>query len=135
MVPDLIKEQFWQLHSSIGSLRIACGQDTVPWELLYPIAPGKDAGFLVEQFPVLRRAYGQCRSQRIAVAPSVFIVPSGSPANAAQEASVLRACSLASESQSVTWARSCVLLAMVLSECCISHVIARSGRMRAGRRS
>ncbi len=58
MVPDLIKEQFWQLRSSITAFSIACGQDTIPWELLYPLLPGRDAGFLVEQFPVLRRAYG-----------------------------------------------------------------------------
>jgi hypothetical protein len=38
MVPDLIKEQFWQLRSSIGTFSIACGQDTIPWELLYPLS-------------------------------------------------------------------------------------------------
>ena len=32
--------------------------DPVPWELLYPFAPGQDAGFLIDQFPVARRRYG-----------------------------------------------------------------------------
>ena len=90
MVPDLIKEQFWQLRSSIGTFSIACGQDTIPWELLYPLSPGQDEGFLVEQFPVLRRVYGQRRSRRVSVTPSVYVVPAGSPANAGQEINALR---------------------------------------------
>ena len=90
MVPDLIKEQFWQLRSSIGTFSIACGQDTIPWELLYPLSLGQDEGFLVEQFPVLRRVYGQRRSRRVSVTPSVYVVPAGSPANASQEIDALR---------------------------------------------
>ena len=83
-------QQFWQLRSSIGTFSIACGQDTIPWELLYPLSPGQDEGFLVEQFPVLRRVYGQRRSRRVSVTPSVYVVPAGSPANAGQEIDALR---------------------------------------------
>jgi len=90
MVPDLIKEQFWQLRSSIGAFTIACGQDTIPWELLYPLSETQDAGFLVEQFPVLRRAYGQRRSRRLSVAPPLYVIPPGSPTNARQEVEALR---------------------------------------------
>lgn len=90
MVPDLIKEQFWQLRSSIGSFSIAGGQDTIPWELLYPLSPSADAGFLVEQFPVLRRVYGQCRTRRVSVGQPVYVVPARSPADAATEVSTLR---------------------------------------------
>jgi hypothetical protein len=92
MVPDLIKDQFWQLRSSIGAFSIACGQDTIPWELLYPLSSvkGADAGFLVEQFPVLRRAYGQRRSRRVSMTPSLYVVSARSPANARQEVDVLR---------------------------------------------
>jgi hypothetical protein len=90
MVPDLIKEQFWQLRSSIGAFSIACGQDTIPWELLYPLSRADDEGFLVEQFPVLRRVYGQCRSRHVSVYPPRYVVPTGSPANAEQEVALLR---------------------------------------------
>ena len=90
MVPDLIKEQFWYLRPSITSFSIASGHDVIPWELLYPLAPGRDEGFLVEQVPVLRRAYGQRRSRRISVAPQVYVMPAGSPANAGLEVSGLR---------------------------------------------
>jgi hypothetical protein len=90
MVPDLIKEQFWHLRSSIGTFSIACGQDTIPWELLYPLSETQDAGFLVEQFPVLRRAYGQRRSRRLSLTPSLYVVPAGSPTNARQEVEALR---------------------------------------------
>jgi hypothetical protein len=91
MVPDLIKEQFWQLRDSIGSFSIACGQDTIPWELLYPLSGSRDDGFLVEQFPVLRRVYGQCRIRRMSVAPSLFVVPDGAPSNAQDELAALSA--------------------------------------------
>jgi len=92
MVPDLIKDQFWQLRSSIGAFTIACGQDAIPWELLYPLSSANDtdAGFLVEQFPVLRRAYGQRRSRRVSVTPSLYVVPARPPANARQEVDALR---------------------------------------------
>jgi hypothetical protein len=33
--------------------------DTVPWELLYPVDGDNDKGSLAEQFPVVRRVYGQ----------------------------------------------------------------------------
>ena len=92
MVPDVIKEQFWQLRPSISSFSIASGRDTLPWELLYPLSPGQaDSGFLVEQFPVLRRAYGQRRCRKLLLAPALWIVPPKSPANAQREIEVLQA--------------------------------------------
>lgn len=86
MVPDLIKEQFWQLRSSITAFSIVCGRDTIPWELLYPLSvSGEDAGFLVDQFPVLRRVYDQRRSRRLALGPASYVVPPRSPGNALAE--------------------------------------------------
>lgn len=82
MVPELIKEQFWQLRESIASFTIAAGRDVIPWELLYPLGPERDEGFLVEQFPVMRRVYGQQRFHRIPVTSPCYIVPPGSPENA-----------------------------------------------------
>jgi serine/threonine protein kinase len=89
MVPDLIKEQFWQLRDDIRSFSIAAGRDIVPWELLYPLSPGRDEGFLVEQFPVLRRVYGQ-QSASITLTGAQYVMPAGSPANALDEIAVVK---------------------------------------------
>jgi hypothetical protein len=91
VVPGLIKEQFWQLRDQISSFTIATSHDVVPWELLYPLRPGSDHGFLVEQFPVLRRVFGQQRCSRISVAPCTYVVSGRSPANARQEIDALSA--------------------------------------------
>ena len=90
MVPDLIKEQFWQLRGSISAFSIAVGRDVMPWELLYPLARGHDAGFLVEQFPVMRRVYGQQRSRGIIAGNAMYVMPTGSPANAQEEIASIR---------------------------------------------
>ena len=85
LVPKVIQEQFWQLRDSITSFTIACDEDTVPWELLYPLTPTDDAGFLVEQFPVLRRIYDQRRTHRVLVGEARYVVPPGAPENAQDE--------------------------------------------------
>jgi cold shock CspA family protein len=90
LVPRLIQDQFWQLRDSITSFTIACEDDTVPWELLYPLSPTDDAGFLVEQFPVLRRVYDQCRSDRILLGDARYVVPPGSPEKAQDEVATIR---------------------------------------------
>ena len=90
LVPRLIQDQFWQLRDSITSFTIACEDDTVPWELLYPLSPTNDAGFLVEQFPVLRRVYDQRRSDRILLGDARYVVPPGSPAKAQDEVTAIR---------------------------------------------
>jgi hypothetical protein len=98
MVPGLIKEQFWQLRDHIGAFSIAAGDDVIPWELLYPLAAGHDEGFLVEQFPVMRRVYGQQRSRSLLIAGTRYVMPARSPANAQAEiASVRRVLSEAGE--------------------------------------
>ena len=90
MVPDLIKEQFWQLRRSVSAFSIAVGRDVMPWELLYPLARGCDEGFLVEQFPVMRRVYGQQRSRRIITGNAMYVMPEGSPTNAQDEIASIR---------------------------------------------
>jgi hypothetical protein len=89
MVPEVVKEEFWRLRGAIGAFSIAAG-DGIPWELLYPMAPGSDEGFLVEQFPVLRRAYGQGRSKRLRVADPCFVVSSSMPSDAQSEVETIR---------------------------------------------
>lgn len=91
MVPDLIKEQFWQLRSSIAAFSIVCGRDTIPWELLYPLSTsGADAGFLVDQFPVLRRVYDQRRCRFLSLGPAFYVVPPKRPTNALDEVTALQ---------------------------------------------
>jgi hypothetical protein len=90
MVPGLIKEQFWQLRDHIGAFSIAAGDDVIPWELLYPLAAGHDEGFLVEQFPVMRRVYGQQRSRSLLIAGTRYVMPARSPVNAQAEIASVR---------------------------------------------
>ena len=49
--PQQLREQFWDRQHRIRQLTILADKDAVPWELLYPMDPGHDEGFLVEQFP------------------------------------------------------------------------------------
>ena len=58
-IPQALQREFWQRRDRITQMTIVSDGDPVPWELLYPFAPGgQDAGFLVDQFPVARRRYG-----------------------------------------------------------------------------
>ncbi|GAA4604209.1 hypothetical protein GCM10023195_14270 [Actinoallomurus liliacearum] len=85
LVPEAIKEQFWELRGRLRSFSIATDHDIVPWELLYPLAGRNDHGFLVEQFPVVRRVYGQPRTPRIALRGPAFVVPPDAPPLAHEE--------------------------------------------------
>lgn len=58
-IPQALQREFWRRQDRITQMTIISQGDPVPWELLYPFAPGsRDAGFLVDQFPVARRRYG-----------------------------------------------------------------------------
>jgi hypothetical protein len=58
-IPQALQREFWQRRDRITQMTIVTDGDPVPWELLYPFAPGgQDAGFLIDQFPVARRRYG-----------------------------------------------------------------------------
>ncbi|MEU4159226.1 CHAT domain-containing protein [Actinoplanes sp. NPDC026670] len=85
LVPETVREQFWQLRPRITSFSIATGLDSVPWELLYPMSTTEDQGFLVEQFPVARRVYNQPWTPRIGLGTPRFVVPSDAPREAAAE--------------------------------------------------
>jgi hypothetical protein len=91
VVPATIREQFWAQRDRIRQFTIASDLDTVPWELLYPVDLANEAGFLVEQFPVVRRVYGQGRARILRVNKGVgFIVPPRSPTNAMAEVTAVR---------------------------------------------
>jgi CHAT domain len=91
VVPDVIREQFWEQRDRIRLFTIASDIDTVPWELLYPVDMNNDDGFLVEQFPVVRRVYGQGRTRVLRLGGGAgFIVPPRSPTNAMEEVAAVR---------------------------------------------
>lgn len=86
VVPEAIRQQFWEQCDRIQRFTIASDMDTVPWELLYPVDRDNDNGFLVEQFPVVRRVYGQGRTRVLRLdGGAAYIVPPGSPVNAMAE--------------------------------------------------
>jgi hypothetical protein len=89
-VPEAIRRQFWAQADRIKLFTVASDMDTVPWELLYPVDGTNDNGFLVEQFPVVRRVYGQGRARRLPLASAAYIVPPGSPGNALEEVGAVR---------------------------------------------
>jgi hypothetical protein len=90
-VPEAIRRQFWDQAGNIRSFTIASDMDTIPWELLYPVDGANDNGFLVEQFPVVRRVYGQGRTRRLPLASAAYVVPPNSPGNARDEVELVRA--------------------------------------------
>ena len=89
-VPEAVRHQFWAQADRIKLFTVASDMDTVPWELLYPIDGNNDNGFLVEQFPVVRRVYGQSRVRELPMASAAYIVPPGSPDNAMDEVEAVR---------------------------------------------
>ncbi len=89
-VPEAIRTQFWDQAGRIRSFTVASDMDTLPWELLYPVDGDNENGFLVEQFPVVRRVYGQGRVLRLPLTSAAYIVPAGSPRNADDEVQAVR---------------------------------------------
>ncbi|MFJ9833572.1 CHAT domain-containing protein [Streptomyces sp. NPDC101169] len=90
MVPDAVKEQFWQLRDHITAFSVASEHDVLPWELLYPVAPGRDEGFLVQQFPVLRNSLGQTRSSVLPIGEPHYVVSARAPVNGDSEIESIR---------------------------------------------
>jgi len=89
LVPKDLRVQFWERQQRITQLTIRTNWDVVPWELLYPKDQRKDAGFLVEQFPVTRAIYGWAQQRRLRLQPARFVVPAGSPSEAKTEAQAI----------------------------------------------
>jgi len=90
LIPARLREQFWERQHRIRQLTILTDKDAVPWELLYPMDPGHDAGFLVEQFPVTRAVFGRLPARQLSFRPARFVLPQGSPAEAHAEIETLR---------------------------------------------
>jgi hypothetical protein len=85
LVPQGLREQFWDRQQRIRQLTILADKDAVPWELLYPRDPGHDAGFLVEQFPVTRGIFGRRPNRGLSLWPARFVLPEDSLPEARDE--------------------------------------------------
>jgi hypothetical protein len=90
LIPGQLREQFWDRQDRIRQLTILADKDAVPWELLYPMDVGHDAGFLVEQFPVTRAIFGWHPSRALRLRPSRFVLPEGSLPQAMAEIEAMR---------------------------------------------
>ena len=87
-IPEALKNEFWERRDRISMLTVISSGDPVPWELLHPFdSPDRDAGFLVDQFPVARRGYGQPPPNRLRIG-SADIVLSGAESLASAPAEV-----------------------------------------------
>ena len=83
-IPQALQREFWQRRDRITQMTIVSDGDPVPWELLYPFAPGgQDAGFLIDQFPVVRRRYGPRPPSRLELGAADLVL-SGNGLAAAQ---------------------------------------------------
>ena len=90
LVPPQLREQFWDRQDRIGQLTILADKDAIPWELLYPMDPGHDAGFLVEQFWVTRAIFGRRPTRRLSLWPARFVLPGDSLPEARDEIDAMR---------------------------------------------
>ena len=90
LVPERLREQFWDRQHRIRQLTILADRDAVPWELLYPMDRGHDAGFLVQQFPVTRAIFARRPARTLNLRPARFVLPHGSPPEARDEIEAIR---------------------------------------------
>ncbi|WP_330441136.1 CHAT domain-containing protein [Micromonospora sp. NBC_00821] len=102
LVPADVQDQFWQVGGDMSAFTIATDHDVVPWELLYPLSAQRDAGFLVEQVPVVRRTYGQHRNAKVGLRNPRFVVPAKAPTGAHEEVTAIRAILGAAHSEPIT---------------------------------
>jgi hypothetical protein len=90
LLPEQLREQFWDRQHRIRQLTILADKDAVPWELLYPMDSGRAAGFLVEQFPVTRAIFGWRPARTLRLRPARFVLPEGSLREASDEIDTMR---------------------------------------------
>jgi hypothetical protein len=84
-IPEALQKEFWARRDRITRMTIISAGDPVPWELLYPFkAPGDDAGFLVDQFPVARRLFGDRPETRLRLGAAKLVLSGGDTLATAQ---------------------------------------------------
>lgn len=92
LIPKDLNSLFWQQREKITQMTILSSGDPMPWEILYPTSDNRndDAGFLVEQFPVVRWHFGPPPVNRLQFTQPTFVLPDGSPQTAESEISQLK---------------------------------------------
>jgi len=86
IVPEITRRQFWERRDRITQLKVLGDKDPVPWELMYPMDQGLNAGFLIRQFPVTRDVFDRPGLARtLDLRPARFVLPPGSPPAAHRE--------------------------------------------------
>jgi hypothetical protein len=90
LIPKGLRDQFWERQGRIRQLTILADKDAVPWELLYPMDPSHDEGFLVEQFPVTRAIFGRRAPRKLSLWPARFVLPEDSLPEARLEIDAMR---------------------------------------------
>ena len=124
-IPQALQREFWQRRDRITQMTIVSDGDPVPWELLYPFAPGgQDAGFLVDQFPVARRRYGPRPPGRLQLAAADLVLSgdglAAAPAEIAALDGLLRGRGTGSRVASATCRACCRPSSGAMSGCCTS---------------
>jgi hypothetical protein len=90
LLPETLRQQFWERQHRIRQLTILADKDPVPWELLYPLDRGHDAGFLVQQFPATRAVFGRRLPRKLSLWPARFVLPADSLPEAEDEIDAMR---------------------------------------------
>jgi CHAT domain len=89
LLPEVLRDQFWDHQAGIEQLTIVSDNDDLPWEVLYPRDRGHGDQFLVEQFPVTRAIFDRSRVRGLRLSPARFVLPPRSPSKAADEVATL----------------------------------------------
>jgi hypothetical protein len=91
LIPLELQRQFWERRDRIRRLFILSDDNPFPWELLYPFRSDiRDAGFLAEQFTVVRWIYGDPPVSQLQLDRVEFVLPDESPDSAHQEITALQ---------------------------------------------
>lgn len=93
-IPEKLQELFWQERSNITKITVLSSGDPVPWELLYPAAPGEapdeNTGFLGEAFGLTRWRFGKVAVDHLNNGRVCFVLPNGAPKEAMAEVDNLK---------------------------------------------
>jgi CHAT domain-containing protein len=91
LIPKELENLFWQQRENIKWMTILSDGDPMPWELMYPTNDtGDDAGFLAEQFPIVRWIFGPAPTTQLQCSRPCFVVPDDAPLAAEDELTALR---------------------------------------------
>ncbi len=91
LIPKELENVFWQQRDNIKCMTILSAGDPMPWEVMYPMNDaGDEAGFLAEQFPVVRWMFGPAPTALLHCSQPFFVMPEDAPPTAEDELAALR---------------------------------------------